>query len=311
MMPAVFVEGLRKSYGQFEAVKDISFEVGAGEVFALLGPNGAGKTTTIEILEGFRRRDAGVVEVLGLDPEAGSTDRRLRERIGIVLQELAVEPLLTVREVLARSAGYYPRPRPVNDVIERVGLGEKAGARVKTLSGGQMRRLDLALGIIGNPELVFLDEPTTGFDPSARRDAWELVKSLTGSGTTVMLTTHYMEEAEALSDRVAVLTEGEIVAAGSPGSLGGRDLGEARIRFRVPEGASLEGLPVQASAARDGALEIATDDEVQVLHRVTGWSLERGVPLTGLSVERLTLEDVYLRLTGYRADSAFGGEDGS
>jgi ABC-2 type transport system ATP-binding protein len=310
-MPAVFVEGLRKSYGQFEAVKDISFEVGAGEVFALLGPNGAGKTTTIEILEGFRRRDAGVVEVLGLDPEAGSTDRRLRERIGIVLQELAVEPLLTVREVLARSAGYYPRPRPVNDVIERVGLGEKAGARVKTLSGGQMRRLDLALGIIGNPELVFLDEPTTGFDPSARRDAWELVKSLTGSGTTVMLTTHYMEEAEALSDRVAVLTEGEIVAAGSPGSLGGRDLGEARIRFRVPEGASLEGLPVQASAARDGALEIATDDEVQVLHRVTGWSLERGVPLTGLSVERLTLEDVYLRLTGYRADSAFGGEDGS
>jgi ABC-2 type transport system ATP-binding protein len=310
-MPAVFVEGLRKSYGHFEAVKDISFEVGAGEVFALLGPNGAGKTTTIEILEGFRRRDAGVVEVLGLDPEAGSTDRRLRERIGIVLQELAVEPLLTVREVLARSAGYYPRPRPVNDVIERVGLGEKAGARVKTLSGGQMRRLDLALGIIGNPELVFLDEPTTGFDPSARRDAWELVKSLTGSGTTVMLTTHYMEEAEALSDRVAVLTEGEIVAAGSPGSLGGRDLGEARIRFRVPEGASLEGLPVQASAARDGALEIATDDEVQVLHRVTGWSLRRGVPLTGLSVERLTLEDVYLRLTGYRADSAFGGEDGS
>ncbi len=235
-MAAVRVEQLVKRYGNVDALRGVGFEVDEGEVFALLGPNGAGKTTTVEILEGFRSRDGGRVEVLGYDPGEPATSRRLRERIGVVLQELAVEPLLTVRQVLSRNAGYYPRPRPVDEVLSLVGLGDKADERVKTLSGGQQRRLDLGLGIVGNPDLLFLDEPTTGFDPSARREAWGVIRALTGGGTTVILTTHYMDEAEALADRLAVVAAGRVVAEGTPESLGGRDVGEARISFRLPAG---------------------------------------------------------------------------
>ncbi len=242
-MAAVLVERLNKRYGDVVAVTDVAFEVQPGEVFALLGPNGAGKTTTIEILEGFRARDSGRVEVLGYDPAEPATSRQLRERMGVVLQELAVEPFLSVRQALTRNAGYYPRSRPVDEVLELVGLGAKADARVKTLSGGQQRRLDLGLGIIGNPELLVLDEPTTGFDPSARRGAWDLVRSMTGGGTTVILTTHYMDEAEALADRVAVINAGRIVAEGTPEALGGRDVGEATIRFRLPFGTAVPDLP--------------------------------------------------------------------
>ena len=243
-MPAVSVRHLAKSYGDKQAVRDVSFEVERGDVFALLGPNGAGKTTTIEILEGFRDRSGGEVETLGVDPANRSTQRWLRNRIGVVLQELAVEPYYSVRQVLSRNAGYYPSPRPVPEVIELIGLKEKADDRVKTLSGGQQRRLDVGLGIIGNPELLFLDEPTTGLDPSGRRDTWDLIRQLTSLGTTVMLTTHYMDEVEALADRVAVLNNAEIVAAGTPTSIGGRDSSEVTIRFLLPEGATVSDLPV-------------------------------------------------------------------
>ena len=297
MTAAVLVEGLRKSYGAVAAVRDVSFEVAPGQVFALLGPNGAGKTTTVEILEGFGRRDAGRVEVLGFDPAQHSTERQLRERMGIVLQELAVEPFLTVREVLTRNAGYYPRSRPVEEVIGLVGLEEKADQRVKRLSGGQQRRLDLGLGIIGEPELIFMDEPTTGFDPSARRGAWDLVRNLTRGGATVILTTHYMDEAEALADHVAVISEGTIVASGPPDTLGGRDVGEVTIRFRLPPGVALVDLPLAPTTVEEDRVEIHAADEVRALHALTGWALDHGGALPGLSVQRITLEDVYLRLT--------------
>ncbi|HLI43344.1 MAG TPA: ABC transporter ATP-binding protein [Acidimicrobiales bacterium] len=301
-MAAIVVEGLAKRYGSVRAVEDVSFTVEAGEVFALLGPNGAGKTTTLEVLEGFRARDEGRVEVLGLDPGDPAGSRELRRRMGVVLQELAVESFLTVREVLARNAGYFPSPRDVDEVIETVGLTEKANARVTRLSGGQMRRLDLGLGIVGNPELLFLDEPTTGFDPSARRDAWEVVRRLATGGTTVVLTTHYMDEAEALAQHVAVISAGRIVADGRPETLAGRDEAEAVVRFRLPDTVPAAELPVQPSRLIEGGLvELRTTDAVGVLHRLTGWALERGVPLAGLTCERLTLEDVYLRLTGYLA----------
>ncbi|MDA8038831.1 MAG: ABC transporter ATP-binding protein [Actinomycetota bacterium] len=298
-MAAIVVDGLMKRYGQLEAVSDVSFEILSGEVFALLGPNGAGKTTTIEILEGFRRRDGGRVEVLGLDPADRATSMRLRERTGVVLQELAVEPYLTVREVLERNAGYYPLPRDPAEVIDLVGLSERARSRVKTLSGGQMRRLDLGLGIIGNPEVLYLDEPTTGFDPSARRDAWELVRRLTSGGTTVLLTTHYMDEAESLASRVAVMSGGRIVAAGTPQSLGGRDMSDALVRFRPPDGVAIADLPVQPTSVTAGIAVIRTDKAVEVLRVLTNWAVEEGVELAGLTCERLTLEDVYLRLVGY------------
>ncbi|PYO36466.1 MAG: ABC transporter ATP-binding protein [Candidatus Rokuibacteriota bacterium] len=294
-MAAITVAGLRKSYGSTEAIKGISFEVAEGEVFALLGPNGAGKTTTVEILEGYRRRDAGTVSVLGMDPESGGS--RLRERIGIVLQECGFEELLTVEEMLARQAGYYPAPRPVEEVIDLVGLGDKARARVRTLSGGQRRRLDLALALIGGPDLVFLDEPTTGFDPAARRNAWDLVKRLGGLGKTVLLTTHYMDEAQYLADRVAVIAAGQLVAQGNPESIGGRDSGAALIRFMLPGGLPVSALPVRARLDGDHVV-IESSDLTRTLHLVTGWALERGVELRALTVSRPSLEDVYLEMVG-------------
>ena len=244
------VEHLSKSYGDAVAVRDVSFDVQRGEVFALLGPNGAGKTTTVEILEGFRDRSGGRVETLGVDPADRSTQRWLRTRIGVVLQELAIEPYYSVRQVLTRNAGYYPNPRPVDEVIELIGLGEKADDRVKRLSGGQQRRLDVGLGIIGNPSLLFLDEPTTGLDPSGRRDTWQLIRRLAEGGTTVLLTTHYMDEVEALADRAAVLFGQAIVAIGTPSSIGGRDLGAVTIRFTLPEGVAPRSCPFRRSASR-------------------------------------------------------------
>jgi ABC-2 type transport system ATP-binding protein len=301
--PAIVVDGLHKSYGEVEAVRGISFTVQRGEVFALLGPNGAGKTTTLEILEGFRERSAGNVHVLGIDPTGQPLS--LRRRVGIVLQDTGGEAYLTVREVLDRTAGYYAQPRGVTEVIELVGLAEKADARVKSLSGGQRRRLDVALGIVGRPELIFLDEPTTGFDPSARRESWDLVRSFAGTGTTGILTTHYMDEAQTLADRLAIISAGLIVAEGTPASLGGRDTAAAHIRFTLPSGVSADQLPVPAgSVTAGGAVVITTDDELRVLHRLTGWAIDGGHELNGLSVEQPTLEDVYLLLTGAAEDTS-------
>jgi ABC-2 type transport system ATP-binding protein len=297
-MPAVTVEHLAKSYGDVVAVRDVSFEVATGEVFALLGPNGAGKTTIVEILEGFRVRSDGLVRTLGVDPADTGTQRWLRTRIGVVLQELAIEPFYSVRQVLTRNAGFYPNPRPVSEVLDLIGLSEKADDRIKRLSGGQQRRLDVGLGIIGNPDLLFLDEPTTGLDPLGRRETWELIRRLAAGGTTVLLTTHYMDEVEALADRVAVLFGQEIVARGTPASIGGRDVGAVTIRFRLPEGVSAADVPAtDAQQAPDGHVEIRTEDELRLLHDLTGWALDRGVPLPGLSVLRVSLEDVYLSLT--------------
>src|SRR4029450_8849982 len=298
-MTAIRVTGLRKRYGELEAVRGIDFEVAEGECFALLGPNGAGKTTTVEILEGYRDRDAGEVEVLGLDPQRGGRD--LRERVGIVLQSSGHFRELTVREVLDLFGAYYPRPRATGEVIDLVGLPDKAGARIKTLSGGQQRRLDLALGLVGDPDLLFLDEPTTGFYPSARRRSWELIESLRDLGKTILLTTHYMDEAQNLADRVAIITAGRIVASGTPESLGGRDEGEAVVAFRLPPGATLAdlpaGLPGRPAASAD-RVELATTEPTRALHVLTGWALDRAEELDALTVTRPSLEDVYLRLTG-------------
>jgi len=291
------VRHLAKSYGEVAAVRDVSFEVEQGEIFALLGPNGAGKTTTVEILEGFRDRSGGEVETLGVDPARRATQRWLRTRIGVVLQELAVEPYYTVRQVLKRNAGYYPTPRPVDEVIEMIGLKEKADDRVKKLSGGQQRRLDVGLGVVGNPELLFLDEPTTGLDPSGRRDSWDLIRRLASAGTTVLLTTHYMDEVEALADRVAVLSNGEIVASGTPTSIGGRDSGAVTIRFMMPEGVIESDVPAAVTSVDDGLVQVVTDDELRVLHTLTGWALDHDHVLMGLAVVRVTLEDIYLKLT--------------
>jgi ABC-2 type transport system ATP-binding protein len=293
-LPAVDVTRLEKRYGTLEAVRGIDFSVEAGEVFALLGPNGAGKTSTLEVLEGFSRRSGGEVRVLGVDPEHAG--RAWRERVGIVLQGAVIEPYLKVREVLKRNAGYYPRPRSVDDVLELVGLVDKADARVKTLSGGQQRRLDVGLGIIGAPELLFLDEPTTGFDPSARRGAWELVEKLKGEGATIILTTHYMDEAQHLADRVVVINRGEIVAAGTPETIGGRAKAAARIRFALAPGVAPPELGVPLE--RDGTgFTFETRDEVRALHALTSWALDREVELIGLTVDRPSLEDVYIELT--------------
>ena len=293
---AVVVAGLRKSYGSVQAVRDVSFTVEDGEIFALLGPNGAGKTTTLEILEGFRTQDAGRVEVLGTDPGDRAAGRALREQIGLVLQDIAVEPYLTVRETLARNAGYYPAPRDVDEVIGLVGLTGQERRKVRALSGGQQRRLDLALGLIGDPRLLFLDEPTTGFDPNARRDAWQIVRNLRDAGTTIVLTTHYMDEVQALADRVAVMSGGRIVAEGTPSTIGGRDAARARIRFALPGGYTPTDLPV-AAVPGDGLVTVETAEPTETLHRLTGWALRRGTVLGRLTVDRASLEDVYLRLT--------------
>jgi ABC-2 type transport system ATP-binding protein len=294
------VKGLRKSYGDVEAVKGIDIHVDRGEVFALLGPNGAGKTTTAEILEGFRERTAGDVDVLGYDPAKRELD--LRRRIGIVLQSTGVDPYLTVRETVKLYAEYYPAPRSIDEVIEVVGLQEKRDTRVDKLSGGQQRRLDVAIGLAGDPELLFLDEPTTGFDPSARRHAWEMVKNLTALGKTVFLTTHFMDEAQFLASRVAVIARGEIVAEGPPSTLGGRDTMQTVIRFRLPDGMS--GMPPLGQiATADGTFEVHVDDPTRALHELTGWAIEHGTRFDMLEVSQPTLEDVYLQLTG--------GEQGS
>jgi ABC-2 type transport system ATP-binding protein len=297
-MAAITVSGLRKRYGELEAVGGIDFEVAEGECFALLGPNGAGKTTTVEILEGYRDRDAGQVEVLGFDPQRGGRD--LRERVGIVLQSSGHFRELTVREVLDLFGGYYPRPRDSGEVIDLVGLTEKVGARVKTLSGGQQRRLDLALGLVGDPDLLFLDEPTTGFDPSARRRSWELIESLRDLGKTILLTTHYMDEAQNLADRVAILAAGRVVAAGTPDSLGGRDEGEAQIAFRLPAGTALSDLPAGLPGRpvpHEDRVQLRTTEPTRALHVLTGWALAQGEELEALTVTRPSLEDVYLQLT--------------
>ncbi len=296
--PVVVVEGLCKDYGSVRAVDDLSFTIEQGEVFALLGPNGAGKTTTVEILEGHRRRTSGAVSVLGFDPETGG--RAYRERIGIVLQEAGFDEEFTVRELVTLYAGLYPRRRDVGEVIERVGLAEKAKARTKTLSGGQRRRLDLALGLVGDPELLFLDEPTTGFDPSARRRAWELVASLREGGTTIVLTTHYMEEAEALADRVAVIQGGRLVALDTPANLVSREGAEAMISFDLPEGMDPADLPVLGIGAvrtRGTRVDLPSAQPTRDLHELTQWALARDLQLAGLTMARPTLEDVYLDLT--------------
>ena len=294
-MNVIEVEDLRKSYHGVPAVRGLSFHVEEGEVLAVLGPNGAGKTTTVEILEGYRTRDGGRAKVLGMDPAAGNAE--LRQRIGIVLQECGISPYLTVTEVLRKHAGYYRRPRDVDEVIALVGLEEKAASRTKTLSGGQQRRLDLALGLIGDPELLFLDEPTTGFDPSARRHAWDVVRNLGKLGKTILLTTHYMDEAQMLADRVVVIAAGAIVAEGSPESIGGRADAEVQIRFLLPLGVRLDDLPVVGRPDSNGTVVVETAEPTKVLNTLTGWSLARGCELEGLSVTRPSLEDIYLALT--------------
>ncbi len=293
-MPAIEVRGLHKRYGDFEAVKGIDFSVADGELLAILGPNGAGKTTTVEILEGFRDRTAGQVSVLGVDPATGG--RAYRERIGIVLQECGIDRYLSAREILQQQAGYYPTPRDPDEVLQLVGLADKGGERVKQLSGGLKRRLDVALGLIGDPDLVFLDEPTTGFDPSARRQSWELVSGLGKLGKTVLLTTHYMDEAQALADRIIVIAAGQVVAEGTPDTIGGRDTAAVHIRFALPEGLGGADVPLAASVDRGFAV-IQTAEPTRDLHELTGWALDRGVELADLSVDRPSLEDVYLELT--------------
>jgi ABC-2 type transport system ATP-binding protein len=292
--PVISIDGLRKSYGPFEAVRGIELEVAAGEIFAFLGPNGAGKTTTVEILEGYRHRSAGEVQVLGADPARG--DREWTSRIGVMLQSWQVEPDLTVRESLEQFAGYYVRPRAVAEIEQLVGLTEQSGTRAGRLSGGQQRRLDMGLALIGDPELLFLDEPTTGFDPVARREAWQIVASLRDEGKTVFLTTHYMDEAEFLADRVAIIVKGQIVAVGTPGSLAG---GVTRISFRLPEGVGPGELPAAAGQAielADGRIELLGDSLLPALNALTAWALERGIDLPDLEVRRRSLEDVYLEL---------------
>jgi ABC-2 type transport system ATP-binding protein len=291
MSSAVVVRDLHKSYGGVHALRGIDFDVGVGEVFGLLGPNGAGKTTTVEILEGYRRRDSGDVTVLGHDP--GNAPRELRERIGVVLQHSESASVLTVREVHHLFAGYYTQPRDVDEVIELVGLREKRDARVKTLSGGQKRRLDLGVALVGDPDLLFLDEPTTGFDPAARRSAWEMIRGLRSLGKTILLTTHYLDEAQQLADRVAVIRAGRIVTMGAPAEL----VGSARrteIRYR-----------------RDGkSTVIETEEPTRVLHDLTSEALAAGRELDHLEVRRPTLEDVYLELVGGEDDGEDDGAEG-
>ncbi len=292
--PAIVVRGLRKSYGDVEAVRGIDLNVPRGEIFAILGPNGAGKTTTVEILEGHLARSGGEVSVLGFDP--GNHERSFRERIGIVLQSASVDPYLSVGETIELFRGYYPDPLPRETVLELVGLSAQRGTLVRRLSGGQQRRLDVAIGLAGDPELLFLDEPTTGFDPSARRGAWEMIRGLRSLGKTVVLTTHYMEEAEYLADRVAILVKGAIVAEGSVEELVRRGA-HTTIHFRV-EGPSPPGHLAAEPAGDGGSYVITTVEATAALHRLTGWALEEGVELQELTVAAPSLEDVFLSLAG-------------
>jgi ABC-2 type transport system ATP-binding protein len=305
---AIEVRGLTKSYGAVHAVRGIDLTVERGQIFALLGPNGAGKTTTVEILEGYRSRDGGTVQVLGYDP--GRQRPRLKRQIGIVLQSSGMDQYLTVAETITMYAGFYPQPRPVGEVIELVGLQAKRDTRVLKLSGGQQRRLDVALALAGDPDLLFLDEPTTGFDPSARHEAWEVIKNLAALGKTVLLTTHYMEEAQYLADQAAVISNGKIVAQGPPATIGNRELARARIRYRRPDGAAPPA-DLTAPPGPDGLIELVPDDLTATLHRLTGWALDQHVELTGLEVTRPSLEDVYLSLTDGAAAGAETAADGT
>jgi ABC-2 type transport system ATP-binding protein len=324
---AISVRGLRMSYGSYEAVRGIDLDVARGEILAFLGPNGAGKTTTTEILEGFRMRTSGDVRVLGTDPAHAGPG--WRARIGVVLQTNAPERLLSVRECVAMYAGYYPRPLRVDRVLELTGLTEKSGSRCDQLSGGQQRRLDVALALIGDPELIFLDEPTTGFDPTARRQAWDVVSGLRDLGKTVFLTTHFMDEAEALADRIMILAAGRIVASGTPQTIGGRDIGATVISFTLPDGVTAADLPslpspggsgapahgalaheapelevVAHSATARGRVEISVPEPLPALRVLADWALARDLPLADLSVQRPSLEDIYLRLTAGDAHGA-------
>jgi len=291
---AVEVEDLRKSYGPVQALGGVSFTVAEGEVFALLGPNGAGKTTTVEILEGFRQRDGGRASVLGFDPAKG--DGRLKEQMGIVLQTSGVDPYLTVAETVEMFRGYYPKPRPLGEVIELVGLTEKLDSRVTKLSGGQKRRLDVAIALAGDPRVLFLDEPTTGFDPSARRNAWDVIKGLRDLGKTIFLTSHSMDEVQFLADRVVIIAAGKIVAEGTPDTLAGREKAAALIRFKRPDSATLPaGVASQAKADGD-FVEVRTDDPTRALYELTGWAVQHNFSLEGLEVTRPSLEDVYLQM---------------
>ena len=291
MEPAIDVKNLCMAYDATEVVHGIDLTVGSGEVFAVLGPNGAGKTTTIEILEGFRRRTGGEVRVLGVDPERAGAS--WRERIGVVLQSSSPEAELTAVETLRLYAGFYATPAPIDHLLELCGLQDQASMRNKRLSGGQQRRLDVALALVGNPELLFLDEPTTGFDPAARRGAWRMIEGLKSLGTTVVLTTHYLEEAEILADRIAIVVQGHVVAEGTPTELGGRDRAPTTITFRLAEGT-----PGPAGVERvAGLFRLETGDPTRVLHEISGWAIDRDVVLEDVDVRRPSLEDVYLELT--------------
>jgi ABC-2 type transport system ATP-binding protein len=295
-MAAVVVEDLHKMYGGVSAVSGVSFSVSEGEVFALLGPNGAGKTSTVEILEGYRVPTSGHVSVLGYDPQTGGS--QFRDRIGIVLQEAGIEPQLRVCEAVTTYASVYSAPLNPDDLIDLVGLSEKRNAPIRTLSGGQQRRLDLALALVGDPQVLFLDEPTTGFDPAARRRAWHLIEELRGLGKTILLTTHYLDEAQHLADRVAVINHGSIVTEGSPASLMADRRHRTTIRFRVPEGLGRVDLPIpsEAQTTTDGAIEFATREPTEALYHLTEWSRRFRVQLAELEVRRPTLEEIYLEL---------------
>jgi len=310
---AISVRGLRKSYGTYDAVAGIDFDVQRAEIVAFLGPNGAGKTTTVEILEAYRKRSAGDVSVLGEDP--ASAPLLWRDKIGVVLQESEIEPDLTARECVQLYAGYHLHPRPVTETLELVGLADRADRRGSQLSGGQRRRLDVALALIGDPELVFLDEPTTGFDPSARRQAWDVIAGLRSLGKTIFLTTHYMEEAERLADRILVISKGRIVAEGTPATLGGRDARPAIVGFELPVSEDLTTLPPQLRArlpeSLDGQVHFSSDEPLVDIALLSAWANGQNVVIRHLEVRQPTLEDIYLELTEHTSVKREGSKEGT